>query len=128
MKKIFIGIILIAVLSGAYYFFTNTSKKPPQINQPVTQITPKDTKSTPISLEEIAKHDSATDCWFSIAGNVYDVTSFIASGNHPGGTAIISGCGKDATSLFTNRPKDNRPHSQKATDMLPKYQIGILTK
>jgi cytochrome b involved in lipid metabolism len=34
---------------------------------------------------------------------VYDVTTFI--GKHPGGEAILKGCGKDATQMFSRHPE-----------------------
>lgn len=78
------------------------------------------------SLAEIAPHNKATDCWFVIDGIVYDVTPFIASGNHPGGAAILAGCGKDATELFNDRPNDKGPHSEQARAGLENFKIGRL--
>jgi hypothetical protein len=40
-----------------------------------------------ISLEEIAKHNTDTDCWIIVEGNVYDATPYLS--NHPGGKDII---------------------------------------
>ena len=34
------------------------------------------------SLEEVAAHNSAKDCWIAVDGKVYDVTKFLDS--HPG--------------------------------------------
>lgn len=79
------------------------------------------------TLEEIAQHNQASDCWFAIEGSVYDVTEYIASGMHGGGPTIIEGCGKDATELFNTRPMGSgTPHSDKARSFLPNFQIGIL--
>jgi cytochrome b involved in lipid metabolism len=48
---------------------------------------------------EIAKHNTATDCWVVVNGQVLDVTSFLA--DHPGGKgAIMLYAGKDATAEF----------------------------
>ncbi|OGY56964.1 MAG: hypothetical protein A2Y84_00745 [Candidatus Colwellbacteria bacterium RBG_13_48_8] len=76
------------------------------------------------TLEEVAQHNSASDCWIAIHGKVYDVTSFI--GNHPGGPAILQGCGKDATGLYEKRPGAGTPHSQNARDLLVSFFIGDL--
>ena len=51
------------------------------------------------SLEEVAKHNTDSDCWVAIGGDVYDVTKFMP--NHPGGkNAILLYAGKDATEEF----------------------------
>ncbi|KAI9295526.1 hypothetical protein K502DRAFT_315692 [Neoconidiobolus thromboides FSU 785] len=59
-----------------------------------------------LSLEEISKHNSATDCWCIIYDKVYDLTQFL--GEHPGGKNIIlKYAGKDATKAFDPiHPKD----------------------
>jgi predicted heme/steroid binding protein len=52
-----------------------------------------------ITLEEVAKHTSKTDCWVVVSGDVLDVTSFLSQ--HPGGElAILTFAGKDATEEF----------------------------
>ncbi|CAE7639676.1 osm1 [Symbiodinium sp. CCMP2456] len=52
-----------------------------------------------ITMEEVAKHNSKTDCWVVVDGQVLDVTSFLSE--HPGGElAIITFAGKDATEEF----------------------------
>jgi acyl-lipid (8-3)-desaturase len=62
----------------------------------------------------------------AIENKVYDVTSFIP--NHPGGKAILKGCGKDATVLFETRPDtDKGPHPESAKQTLTNYLIGDLT-
>jgi cytochrome b involved in lipid metabolism len=77
------------------------------------------------SMEEIAKHDNPEDCWFVIDNKVYDVTGYEAK--HPGGEAILVGCGKDATQLFETRPMGSgTPHSDKARSYMPNYYIGDL--
>lgn len=77
------------------------------------------------SLEEIGLHNSEQNCWLLIDGKVYDVTKFIPK--HPGGQAIIQGCGVDATELFNTRPMgSDTPHSDKAQDNLDQFYIGKL--
>lgn len=81
------------------------------------------------TLTEVAAHNRATDCWLAIDGKVYDVTAFIASGNHGGKDAILEGCGKDATTLFNTRPMGSKtPHSDKARSFLPGFEIGTLNQ
>lgn len=82
------------------------------------------TKNT-YSMAKISSHNSKEDCWLLINNKVYDVTSFISS--HPGGSAILQGCGKDATELYETRPMGSgTPHSSNARDMLKEYYIGDL--
>lgn len=77
------------------------------------------------TMEEIAKHSMESDCWLLISGKVYDVTEMV--GGHPGGKAILEGCGKDATVLFNTRPMGSgTPHSEKANNNLEKFYIGDL--
>lgn len=87
---------------------------------------PPDETTKVYTLDDVAKHSKAEDCWMAIEGNVYDMTPYIQKQIHPGGAAILFGCGKDSTAIFNLRPKDNKPHSQKARDILQKYFIGTL--
>ena len=81
------------------------------------------------TLAEIAEHSEADDCWFAIEGKVYDVTDYIADQRHPGGAAILEGCGLDATELFNTRPMGSgTPHSEKARSFLPNFEIGTLAE
>lgn len=73
-----------------------------------------------------SKHDKKGDCWLLISDKVYNVSEFSA---HPGGEAILQGCGKDATELFETRPMGSKkPHSEKARELREKYYIGDLEK
>ena len=71
-----------------------------------------------VTLADVAKHATAADCWLAIDGKVYNVTSFIP--NHPGGEAILRGCGKDASDMFNSR------HGERAKALLPSFYIGDL--
>merc|ERR1712151_1160006 len=52
-----------------------------------------------MTMAEVAKHVSKTDCWVVVSGQVLDVTKFL--GEHPGGElAILTFAGKDATEEF----------------------------
>ncbi len=41
-----------------------------------------------LSLADVAKHTSQTDCWVGYNDKAYDITSFLP--NHPGGTGAIA--------------------------------------
>ena len=65
-----------------------------QNNQPEQQTTPSQTtqSSEEITSQELATHNSKTDCWVGYKGKVYDVTNFL--NKHPGGAnAIAKYCG-----------------------------------
>lgn len=107
MRYIYVGIFFLVLLAGCTQPESNT-----QTNTEKTY-----------SLQEIAKHNTESDCWMSVHGKVYNVTSYVSS--HPGGKAILFGCGKNATGMFEKR-KDNTSHSQNARDILKNYYIGDL--
>merc|ERR1712066_65207 len=52
-----------------------------------------------LTMAEVAKHTTKTDCWVVLSGNVLNVTNFLSQ--HPGGElAILTFAGKDATAEF----------------------------
>lgn len=92
-----------------------------------TEVVTETSGSKKYTLAQVAEHDSKENCWLAIEGNVYDMTSYVKSGFHPGKDAILQGCGKDATVLFNTRPMGSgTSHSERARKMLPKYLIGTL--
>ncbi|ADN02431.1 cytochrome b5 domain-containing protein [Spirochaeta thermophila] len=77
------------------------------------------------TMEEVARRAEAGECWMVIHGKVYDLTEFVA--RHPGGKAILEGCGTDATELFETRPMGSgTPHSERARALLETYLVGYL--
>lgn len=79
---------------------------------------------TSLSLVDVAKHNTAEDCWTAIEGKVYNLTSYV--NRHPGGPSILQACGKDGTSLFNSRPGSGDPHPLRARQMLEKlFVVGL---
>lgn len=140
MKKILIATILIVItaLFGVVYY--NNFKKidlPPENIDDMKSVMEEmesemdehmeEMMGNSYLLSEVALHNSKDNCWLAIEGKVYDVTKFIPT--HPGGDAILAGCGKDATELFNTRPMGSgTPHSERARNGLENYYIGELRK
>jgi cytochrome b involved in lipid metabolism len=125
MKKI----ILLSALLTLLFFSAGCTKKaiaPTVGNDSANTVTGQE-QTAVYTLEEVGIHATAEDCWLAINGKVYDVGKFVTG--HPGGQAILEGCGKDATQLFETRPMGSKtPHSERAQNILPKYYIGELAK
>lgn len=75
------------------------------------------TISKSYTASEVSKHSNASSCWLILDNKVYDVTVFIPK--HPGGEAILKGCGKDATKMFARHPES-------AKAMKEQFYIGDL--
>jgi cytochrome b involved in lipid metabolism len=76
-----------------------------------------------VTLADIAKHNSASSCYTTVSGGVYDLTSFI--NQHRGGSqAILSLCGIDGTAKFmAQHGGQGRPEQELAS-----LRIGTLAK
>lgn len=74
-----------------------------------------------ITLAELQKHNSASDCWMAIDGKVYDVTNFISQ--HPGEDEILRGCGIDATAVFRGET-GGHAHSSSAELKKDEFLVG----
>lgn len=133
MLRIIAVLILIVGLAGGYFYLQNTqAPEPPNEMNRTTQESVEnmkvqgetDEETKTYTLSEISSHDNEESCWIAIEGKVYDVTDFISS--HPGGEAILMGCGSDATELYNDRPNGSGAHSDRARSLLPDYYIGEL--
>lgn len=127
MKKIYILALLpiLVILLNACSASQNVTPATPTESSNPTSQTQNDVNE--YDLNEVEKHATESDCWMAIEGRVYDVTDFVAQ--HPGGKAILNGCGKDATTLFNERPTNNKgPHPAQAMQQLEQFVIGNLKK
>lgn len=75
------------------------------------------------SLDEVAAHATAADCWTAIGGTVYNLTGW--EDQHPGGQSTITSlCGTDGTAAF----KSQHGSQKKPAAALAGYAIGALAK
>lgn len=144
--KIIVGIVIVAVaVLGIFVYMNGDDGKNEAENSAQTSIRQNssgDTSSNKnssspadkVSLEEVAKHNSKSDCWSVIDGKVYDLTSYIP--RHTGGDEILRACGVDGTSLFQNRTTSDgqkvgtgTPHSSSAESQLQSlYKADLLSE
>jgi len=120
MKKNMKKINLFLILPLLLFFLAGCGNKNLTNSQNNTNNTPK--TNAPLTMAELAKHNSATDCWQLINGQIYDLSSYTSSKNHPGGDTILQGCGQDATAMYKAIGK----HNGKAQAMLPNYLLGTV--
>lgn len=75
------------------------------------------------AMSEVAAHASADDCWATINGKVYNLTSWVSQ--HPGGSdKIIAICGTDATETFSAQ----HGGKEKPENQLMTFEIGVLAQ
>lgn len=129
MKLLTTAVVVIVATTG--FLLLNSSSNENVLSDQTAGNTQVDQQPTSVpttsglSLEEVAKHDNENDCWLVLDKKVYYVTKFIPS--HPGGKAILQGCGKDATKLFETRPMGSgTPHSERARMLREDFFIGNL--
>ena len=120
-KELIIGIIGSIFVVFLTVFYSNQYQKQREISQKkiIAQL-------SSLTNEEIAKHNTANDCWIIIQRSVYNVTDYLNL--HPGGSdGIIAFCGQDATNAFkTKRGKGT--HSAQADIDLSKLKLGQLNE
>lgn len=77
--------------------------------------------SITLSISEIKTHNSKSDCWSIVNGNVYNLSSYVQK--HPGGAAVIANiCGKDGTNAFSNQHNTQ----SKPNNVLSGFLLGPL--
>lgn len=97
----FLGAILVIILM--VFFGLQYKSNVSNLNNAIKLPSPAISKDKiTLSLSEVQKHNSQTDCWVIVNNNVYDVTQYINL--HPGGsTTIYSYCGQDMTQEFLTK-------------------------
>lgn len=123
MKKIVLLGILLVVFGVVLFVFrpfnnNNTSLSSIKKQSSSAVVNVASAENAAYTLDEVSRHNNQQDCWMAIHGNIYNVTDFISV--HPGGSEILQGCGKDATSLFDSVDQ----HAREAVAILPTYLIG----
>lgn len=109
-----LGILSFIILASSIILF-----------MPKPQQAVKQTVSTSLTTAEVAKHNSQSDCWQIINGNVYNLTDEI--NRHPGGAdRIIKLCGQDATEAYNTKDGRGMPHSAMADEQLNSLLVGKL--
>jgi cytochrome b involved in lipid metabolism len=127
-KELIVGIIGSAMVIFLTYFyllqFQNNNAKN-NVSTPQTTVT--GSQNIILTSDEIAKHNSAGDCWQIINNNVYDVTDYL--NQHPaGGGVMIPYCGKDATQAYNTKDGRGNPHSNRANQDLTLLKLGTLNQ
>lgn len=93
-------------------------------DEPVTSTQPE------ITISEIAKHNTATNCWTYVGGMVFDATKVIAV-NKAYADYLVKACGANGTTIFTvqkyaEQALDSKTITQ-LREQLGDYQIGFLS-
>ncbi|MEI6580644.1 MAG: cytochrome b5-like heme/steroid binding domain-containing protein [bacterium] len=95
------------------------------VNNPTP--TPPPVGNVVLNSQEVAKHNTVSDCWMIINNKVYNLSDY--AGAHPGGTQNITNyCGKEATVAFDTKGGVGNPHSTSANNLLAQYYIGDLNQ
>lgn len=107
-------------------FVSEITPSPTSAVLPTPTSTPTKQSNILLTSAEVAKHNTASDCWMIISGNVYNLTSYL--GSHPGGVGTITPyCGKDGTTAFATRGGTGT-HSSFASSLLGSYLVGSLNQ
>lgn len=77
--------------------------------------------SADYTMAQVAKHNTPSDCWTVVNGQVYDVTNWIT--RHPGGPGVIKAmCGIDGSAAFLQQ----HGNQQEPSNILESFRLGAL--
>jgi cytochrome b involved in lipid metabolism len=97
-----------------------TTLEDPVPTNPASPKASSPTGTVTLSNAEIRTHNSKSDCWSIVNGNVYNLTSYVSS--HPGGQSVIANiCGKDGSSAFSNQ----HANQGKPNNVLSGFLLGV---
>lgn len=120
--KLIIGMLVVVVAASGAWLYFNTSTSSSRIANGISTAPSATTTSKTYTLVDVAQHNSASSCWSTINGGVYDLTSWISK--HPGGQqAILSLCGTDGSAAFNAQHGGQR----RPANELAGFQIGTLS-
>ena len=121
---------LLLLVSIGIGLWVLTSRQTDKSNKKPQDVTVNQSKEM-FTMDEVSTHNSKTDCWTVISGQVYKLTDFI--NRHPGGDEILRACGTDATTLFDSRKTQDgqtvgsgASHSSTAKEQLERLRIGTI--
>lgn len=118
-------IIFAAAIVAAIFFLGAFAPTEPKLTTILAPNASLNTTGSALTLDLVAQHSSANDCWIIVQGKVYNVTSFLP--RHPGGTEIlIPFCGRDASSGFDTKGGKGQ-HSASAQSLLRSFYVGDLS-
>lgn len=132
-KELFVGIVgvFFVIALTAYYAnkYQQTTTQRSIITTPVnivpsasSTVTTQTQRTLILSTQEIARHNTASDCWIIVNQSVYNVTDYLVA--HPGGAGIIiPHCGADATSAYDTKG-GRGSHSSNADQNLASLKLG----
>ncbi len=108
--------------SGATSAWKDRVAEPAALTSDANPAPSKQTGSTiSLTAEEVAAHNTASDCWSIVKGNVYNLTSYIQ--RHPGGPSVLTNiCGRDGSAAFSNQHNGQG----KPNNVLSGFLIGAL--
>ncbi|KAL9242320.1 hypothetical protein vseg_016333 [Gypsophila vaccaria] len=121
MDIVTLGTLILGVLLTFLFIFPKLTNKPSQSNAPLSNHPTKPIPKGPqkYTKTDVSLHNKRTDCWVIIKDKVYDVTSYVEE--HPGGDAILTNAGGDATEGFFG-PQ----HGTRVFDIIDDFCIGEL--
>lgn len=105
-NKIALALIVLFIAGAAVIVYSGrpAGNTPPADNNPASSSQDADGSYTPAEVES---HATVNDCWATINGEVYDLTSWVS--RHPGGAqAITRLCGTDGTAAFDRQHGGSR--------------------
>lgn len=136
-KELIIGIIvtIFFIIVGIFFvqnyklqqakfalYSAQNSPNQPKISDNNSNQNKTDVLATSLSIQDVATHNSTSDCWIIINNKVYNVTNYLRL--HPGGSnRIIPYCGQDATQAFLTKGGEGS-HSSLAYADLAQLYIG----